>query len=186
MKNLVLLLTLLIVFASAKEASAKRLNKTLLYTDTAKLPHVIDGNIAEWAAIPFTVDKETEISVAVDNDNTQLYIALKVPNQRMQIRLMKLGMNLFIDLKGKHREGTTIEFPIKSTAADPNQGQRDANASASPQDIEQIKQQLGVRLIFMKVSGFEGQENEKKLGLSNENAANLEGMHWHLHGTMLN
>ena len=176
MKNSILLLTLLIVFASVTDVSAKHFNKTLLLADTAKLPHVIDGAISEWAAIPFTADKETEISVAVDNDNAQLYVAVKIPNQRTQVRLMKFGMNLFIDLKGKHREGTTIEFPIKSTVADlgqTNQGQRDGNAAPSPQDIEQIKQQLGVRLIFMKVSGFEGQENEKTLGLSNENGANI-------------
>ena len=174
MKNSILLLTLLIVFASVTETSAKHFNKNRLYTDTAKITHVIDGNIGEWATIPFTADKETEIAVAMDNDKEQLYVALKIANQRTQLRLMKFGMNLFIDLKGKHRESTTIEFPIKSSSADISQAngsQRDA--SAAPPDPEQIKQQLGVRLIFMKVSGFEGQENEKTLGLSNENGANI-------------
>ena len=174
MKNSILLLPLLIIFASVTETSAKHFNKTKLYTDTVKIPHIIDGNIAEWVNIPFTADKETEIAMAMDNDKEQLYVALKITNQRTQLRLMKFGMNLFIDLKGKHREGTTIEFPIKSSSADfsqANGSQRDANAA--PPDPEQIKQQLGVRLIFMKVSGFEGQENEKTLGLSNENGANI-------------
>ena len=174
MKNSILLLPLLIIFASVTETSAKHFNKTKLYTDTVKIPHIIDGNIAEWANIPFTADKETEIAMAMDNDKEQLYVALKITNQRTQLRLMKFGMNLFIDLKGKHREGTTIEFPLKSSTADLSQAngsQRDA--SAAPPDPEQIKQQLGVRLIFMKVSGFEGQENEKTLGLTNENGANI-------------
>ena len=115
MKKFFLLMMLFCSFTSIKVFAA--------ITDTVKQAHVIDGTLNEWAADSFTADKETEISYAVDNDAHQLYIALKITNQRTQFRLMRLGMNVFIDIKGKHKEGTSIEFPLKNSPLDAaNQG----------------------------------------------------------------
>ncbi len=151
-------------------------------TDTVKPAHVIDGTLNEWAADSFIADKETEISYAADNDAHQFYIALKVTNQRTQFRLMRLGMNVFIDVKGKHKEGTTIEFPLKSSPLDAQQGgggfgggrQRGENGEGGGKpDPQQMRQQFAARLFAMKIAGFEGQQDEMTLGLNNENGINI-------------
>jgi hypothetical protein len=176
MKKFFLLMMLFCSFTSIKVFAA--------ITDTVKQAHVIDGTLNEWAADSFTADKETEISYAVDNDAHQLYIALKITNQRTQFRLMRLGMNVFIDIKGKHKEGTSIEFPLKNSPLDAaNQGgggfggggrQRAENGeSGGRPDPQQMRQQFAARLFAMKIAGFEGQQDEMTLGLNNDNGINV-------------
>ena len=78
--------------------------------------HVLDGKTNEWPLQKFETDVRTEIRYAVDNDPQYLYLALVIPNSRTQIRIMRQGMELFLDAKGKKKESKGIEFPVKEDA----------------------------------------------------------------------
>jgi hypothetical protein len=82
--------------------------------DSNKIEHILDGTTTEWPDSLFENDKETNISYAVDNDAASLYIAMEIPDFPEQMKLMRMGMKLFIDLKGKKKENMGIEFPVKS------------------------------------------------------------------------
>ncbi len=184
MKKFFALMLVFFILTSFKKFSVIQSPKYLFTADTVKQAHIIDGIITEWPADKFTADKETEISYAVDNDASQLYVALKIPNQRTQLRLMRMGMNVFIDIKGKHKEGTMIEFPLKSSPLDAAGGQgggfgggrqRDENGGGEGNrpDFQKMRQQFAPRLFAMKISGFEEQQDEMTLGLTNENGINI-------------
>jgi len=81
-------------------------------TDTTTITHLLDGSIGEWPEEKFTTDKATKILYAVDNDKQMLFLAMNIPDKRVQQRIMQNGMSLFIDVKGKKKENRGVEFPL--------------------------------------------------------------------------
>jgi len=150
----------------------------LCYSDTSRITHVLDGNTNEWPDSMFQVDKETSMHYAMDNDAHQLYLALRIPDFRTQMKMMRQGMNLYIDLKGKKKEGRGIEFPIKPEAgsvagAGPGQGNNGEHGNFNKQAI---RESMAVRLIVMKLFGFTDDE-PKPQGLQMEGSAKI-GFIW--------
>lgn len=131
--------------------------------------HRQDGIINEWPSSKFQADIGTDMSYAIDNDSANLYLALNIPNQGIQMKLMHTGMNLYIDLKGKKKEGRGISFPVKDenlTAGNMSfenvAGIDDANGTPQPQkqtNMRTMRSALALRLTYMSVFGFDGIEN---------------------------
>src|ERR1700733_12082929 len=98
--NLATVLPVIFLLSFSNNAShsknASRLEST---TDTLITNHRVDGKVNEWPTDKFTIDPETAIQYAMDNDGDNLYIAMNIPAQSAQMRIMRRGMNLFIDLK---------------------------------------------------------------------------------------
>lgn len=76
------------------------------------ITHLQDGKLEEWDKSKFYMDDDTKISYAIDNDGQFLYIGLQIPELATQMKLMRTGMTVYIDLKGKKKTGRGIEFPI--------------------------------------------------------------------------
>ncbi len=173
MKKTFIVLMLFILFSSFNNPTSLQSKNNLITIDTVIKAHVIDGIISEWSTDKFINDKGTDISYAVENDATNLFVALKISNLRTQYRLLKYGMNLFIDLKGKHKESTTIEFPLKSTINNGSFSVNEYEDKKSDLDPKKFNEQFALKLLFMKVSGFEGEQEEKTVGLINDNFINV-------------
>ncbi|HWB62799.1 MAG TPA: hypothetical protein VG603_04750 [Chitinophagales bacterium] len=76
-------------------------------------PVAVDGRPDEWPQ-PFRYyDGATKLQFAFANDTANLYICVKVTDEATQMRLLRAGMGLWIDTKGKKKETTGISFPIK-------------------------------------------------------------------------
>jgi len=86
---------------------------TQIKNDSGIINHKQDGIADEWPVDNFTADKETGIQYALDNDAENFYMALKIVSQPEQMKLMGMGMSMFIDLKAKHKTNRGVEFPIK-------------------------------------------------------------------------
>src|SRR6266487_1747153 len=82
--------------------------------DTTIITHELDGMVTEWPAEKFEQDQATKIKYAVDNDGQNLYVAMIVSEFPTQMKMTRMGMNLFLDVKGKKKENKGIEFPVKS------------------------------------------------------------------------
>ena len=142
-------------------------------SDSAKITHVIDGNISEWKIEKFETDRETELMYSIDHDATNLYLAMKVPNQGTQMKMMMNGMSLFLDKKGKRKEGTGIEFPIKKEGGGRDfsgggvRGGRGGGSTATPgaerPDPKQMRENLAATMILLKTFGFDDQEDKTQL-----------------------
>src|SRR5438876_877033 len=92
------------------------ISNTCLADDTT-LSHLLDGKINEWPAQRFETDSATEVKYAIDNDSQNLYLAMTIPNFPTQMKIMRQDMELYIDLKGKKKEGKGIDFPVKRDGA---------------------------------------------------------------------
>ncbi|MFT3823770.1 MAG: hypothetical protein QM731_07605 [Chitinophagaceae bacterium] len=145
-------------------------------SDTVIIQHQQDGDAAEWPAAKFTTDEDTHIQYAIDNDSKNLYIALLIPDIRTQMKMMRLGMNLYIDPKGKKKEGKGIEFPVKRSNEEGggmggpggggnfqrgggDGGNRGGNNGQQRPDMRAMRNSMAEqRLTFLKFFGFEGDE----------------------------
>jgi hypothetical protein len=151
--------------------------------DTGIIMHKNDGQTTEWPASKFAEDVSTDIRYAIDNDNENLYLALNIPNEGIQMKLEKTGMNLFIDLKGKRKEGRGVAFPIKDEAVAAIHKDNKPAASVFD-DIEGMDKPdkkvdkktahsvVALHLNYMTVFGFEGIENHDQ-GLKMPGSINI-------------
>ena len=148
-------------------------NPLLNRDTTIRNLHVTDGMVSEWQADKFQTDPDSQILFSADNDASQLYLVLKIPNESMQMRMMTMGMNLYLDKKGKKREGTGIEFPIKREgqgsgafrggAGRPGGENRNPSSGREAPDKNNMRERLANMMIFMKTFGFDGQEDKSQL-----------------------
>ncbi|MEO8404000.1 MAG: hypothetical protein ABI480_05380 [Chitinophagaceae bacterium] len=138
--------------------------------DSNNIVHVLDGTVKEWPSHKFMMDDGTHIEYAIDNDSKNLYIAMNVSDNRMQIKMMRLGMSTYIDLKGKKKEGRGIEFPEKNEAPEntffvkpgSRSGQSDDGQQQQQQkpDLKKMRMMMALNMNRLKLFGFEKDEPE--------------------------
>jgi hypothetical protein len=146
-------------------------NNLLKNIDTAVINHLLDGKTSEWPANKFEQDNATNIKYAVDNDAANLYIALIVPDFRSQIKMMKQGMELYIDVKGKKRQDKGIEFPVRKAG---NFSSNDyQNSQRQKPDIKEIRSMMGLNLLSLQLIGFSDEEL-KDQNLMQPGSANIQ------------
>lgn len=142
--------------------------------DTSVIHHILDGSIKEWPAEKIITDGETGLPYGIDNDNQNLYLVLEVPSFRTQMKMMRTGMDLYIDLKGKKKEGRGIEFPVKN--ADNYSGIEDyatgrsedaSNDQQKKPDLKAIRMRMAINLVELKLFGFGDGPVEQQLKLPN-------------------
>jgi hypothetical protein len=144
------------------------------YGDTSVIIHINDGSLNEWPDDRFTTDKESNIAYAIDNDSHNLYLALKVSNRGEQVKISRMGMKLFLDMKGKKKETRGIEFPVKGENGGfrmENTGGNQNDQQENRQDAARMKAMFRLSAVTMKLFGFEGQADEQ--GLVREGSANI-------------
>ena len=100
-----------IIFCCISDHAAIHLSTNFL-NDSTIIIHQLDGNIEEWPAEKFITDKETKTRVATDNDAQFLFLALSIPDNAIQKKIMQSGINIYIDIKGKKKENLGIEYPV--------------------------------------------------------------------------
>jgi len=141
-------------------------NKTsVVFADTSHVDHVLDGLTAEWPDSIFHTEKETLIRYATDNNGQNLFLAMRIPDFRTQMKIMQ-GMKVFIDLKGKKKENRGIEYPVKP------EGAFAGNMPAGTTDKKEMRASMSFHLFAMKVFGFTDIEPFSQ-GLQMPNSVNI-------------
>lgn len=87
---------------------------TFAQTSTAKWqiqPIVIDGNGADWGALPRFFNSDTNVKYEFRNDNQNLYIILKAADRATQMQLMAAGFNVKLKVKTSPPMKVGITFP---------------------------------------------------------------------------
>ena len=173
MRFKIVLFAALLSCVSFFNSHARNIGRFSLYAiaDTEIINHKTDGIINDWPSSKYESDIATDIKYAIDNDGNNLYIVLNVPNQGIQNKLTKLGMKLFVDLKGKRKEGRGISFPIKDETAIANDNtfskasgiQADDDPEKAKRleksvDKKAMRSTMALHLNYMNVFGFDGSE----------------------------
>ena len=85
---------------------------------------VIDGNAIDWEQ-PFRYyDSKSKLQYNVVNDASYIYICLKTADPATQMKIVRAGMDIWLDTSGKKKEVSGIHFPLRG----------DAKLETGPQD----------------------------------------------------
>ena len=75
-------------------------------------PVVIDGIPNDWPLPLRYIDTKSGMQYIVTNDETNLYVCMRATEQPLQMKIVKSGLQLWIDPSGKSKETAGIKFPL--------------------------------------------------------------------------
>ena len=174
------LFTAVVIHSLFSFHDAAQPNQKYLLNDTT-INHLLDGKVNEWPAEKFETDPATQLKYAVDNDKKNLYLVLTIASFREQMKIMHQGMDLYIDLKGKKKEGKGIEFPVKRDQSTADlvmnyTSHGNENTEQSPEQkkavMKAMRAEMALSLSSMKVFGFSEDKSEEQ-GLVMPGSANI-------------
>lgn len=73
-----------------------------------------DGNSREWSIPLRFYDKDSKLCYTVSNDSVNLYLCIWAIDEQMQMKILRAGMQLWIDTTGKNKQQVGILFPTTS------------------------------------------------------------------------
>jgi hypothetical protein len=153
-------LVLLILFISSFYISScsSKMAPEGHYQDT---PVVADGNAADWQLpLRFSNEKYT-FQYNVTNDNKFLYICILSTDPTTQNRILKDGMTIYFDPKGKKKTDISLAYPTRQVN-DRNSynGYRNRNGNPiRPENTDSVKNTLIQQSSFFVTKGFVNIEN---------------------------
>lgn len=90
-----------------------------LISMTAIAQNVTDGNAAEWKLPLINYDSQAHIQYTASNNDSMLYVCIRVPDSKFQMKIAKAGMSLFIDTTGKKKQNIVVSYPVKPKDQEP-------------------------------------------------------------------
>ncbi|MCX6251634.1 MAG: hypothetical protein NTX61_12890 [Bacteroidetes bacterium] len=126
------------------------------YSSFFKSNIIIDGKAFEWEDSLFFKDQDRGIFYAIVNDSNNLYICLKVPDEAVQMRMLREGMDMWFDQNGKKNQMTGIHFPLHTTL---NPGVKQGTAASKPEDRRKMKLIFLLQAKDMELTGFKADLN---------------------------
>ena len=124
------------LFFIVNNAAAQDKTTTLL-PPPAKI--VVDGDISEWGDSLRYYYAEKHWNYDVANTKDTLYFAIRFTDRVDQMRVLRAGLTISIDPKGKKKEAYSITFPLKTENGLPLSAFRDTGAAES---IKQEREEL--------------------------------------------
>ncbi|MCR8561925.1 hypothetical protein KXD93_29995 [Mucilaginibacter sp. BJC16-A38] len=121
---------------------------------------VIDGSIKEWGDSLRYYNKEKAINYALANTKDTLYMAVRVIDRSEQTRILRAGITLSINTKGKKKESFSITFPLNTQGGSTPLNIQGDNGDDPKQSHEALMQAVLTVLRGIKVEGFSDIEGD--------------------------
>jgi hypothetical protein len=128
-------------------------------------PVTADGIPSEWKIpLRFTNSAYT-MQYNVTNDDQNIYVAVSSFDDITQLRILRSGMTIYFDPKGKKNKDISLHFPIQK-APDPNGNRSRGDGSTTyyqnqnnTQSRDTRKEELLLQSDYYNTTGFTGIEN---------------------------
>jgi uncharacterized membrane protein YgcG len=123
---------------------------------------VIDGDAKEWGDSLRFYNAQYKIGYALANTKDTLYMAVRVDDRMQQIKVLRSGITLSIDTKGKKKETYSITFPVNPNGSPTVSGLHHdtTGGDVTEQDREELLRDRLTSLRGIKVKGFKDVEGE--------------------------
>lgn len=113
---------------------------------------VVNGDLSDWNMNTMHTDNTTGISTYITTDTANLYIALHIDDQALQMKALRMGMEVYFDVTGNHAQNMYLSYPIMpQTDEDP---ENSFKQSASAKGYKSMKQKLIGEDMIMQTTGF--------------------------------
>jgi YD repeat-containing protein len=123
----------------------------------------IDGDIKEWGDSLRYYNAEKKINYAIANTKDTLYMAVRINDRSEQIRILKAGLTITIDPKGKKKEDYSITFPLNiggKVSLSDLQNKDEAPGEVTQQERDELMRERITTLRGIKAVGFKDIEGE--------------------------
>jgi len=111
----------------------------------------IDGKANEWPDSLFFLNPDAKIRYAVVNDSNNLYLCLKVFDDNQQMKMLRGGMEVWIDPAGKKSQSCGILYPLSTTL---NPGGKMGLRTDDPNAMKQAKLMFLLQAKDLELTGF--------------------------------
>jgi hypothetical protein len=131
-------------------------------------PVVADGNPGDWSLPLRFSNSGYTLQYNVTNDDKNMYIAVSSADGNTQLRILRSGMTIYFDPKGKKNKEVSLHFPIQKQP-DPNANRNRGGESntlyyqnghtANTAGRNTRKEELLLQSDYFNTTGFSGIEN---------------------------
>lgn len=124
----------------------------------------IDGDLKDWGDSLRYYNQDKQLNYGLANDQDNLYMAIRINDRSEQIRVLRAGLTLSIDTRGKKKETFTMTFPVGDQSAqglaENAQDLQGGNNDIKQGDREELMKAKLTKLREIKVTGFKDIESE--------------------------
>jgi uncharacterized membrane protein YgcG len=123
----------------------------------------VDGDIKEWGDSLRYYNAEKQLNYALANDQENLYVAIRINDRSEQIRVLRAGLTLSIDTRGKKKESFSITFPVGDLGPGDLPQQPDdlqGKTDVTQDDRDELMRARLTKLREIRVAGFKDIEGE--------------------------
>src|ERR1041384_3535544 len=132
-------------------------SKTIYPLGWQATPVTVDGNLSDWTLpLPF-YDPETKLNYSITNDAKNLYICMRTNDLQAQMKMLRAGFTLWLDVAGKKNQSTGIRYPLSQHLPD-KQGESNYQRGEKP-DFQKIRKRLLGEQKQMEIIGFRNAVN---------------------------
>ena len=115
---------------------------------------IADGNASDWG-LPLRFGNETgSLQYSVTNDRENIYVSVASNDQATQMKMLRAGIKIYIDTKGKKGTDMGIVYPYKDQVDMPNRRMENRNT-----DPTAMKQKMILDADIFSTIGFINMEN---------------------------
>jgi len=136
-------------------------SKTIYDSSWQNKPVTADGMAKEWTLPLRYYDYKSKLQYTVTNDTSNLYICIRACDEFSQMKIIKAGMQVWIDTSGKNKLVTGIWFPLANLSNGEykkHSAFRDTSMSGTPSfqkpDSKSIKRRYERQPKEMQLVGF--------------------------------
>lgn len=121
-------------------------------------PILVDGNAIDWE-LPLRFGSEKEaLRYSITNDNENIYVCVASDFMPTQIRMLRAGIAIYVDVKGKEGKSMGVNFPFmgkkRNTAPVPMDKNQQSNLRKGNFNDENIKKLALMEANMFKSFGF--------------------------------
>ena len=123
----------------------------------------IDGDLKDWGDSLRYYNEDKKIYYTLANDKDNLYMVVRVNDRTEQIRIIRAGLTLSINTKGKKKEESSITFPVSNPdepQTSPSDDKKTNPDLLDQQDRDEMLRAKMTKLRNIKVTGFPDIESD--------------------------
>jgi uncharacterized membrane protein YgcG len=97
-------------------------------------PIVIDGNAIDWELPLRFVSEKEGLRYSITNDNENIYVCVASDFMPTQMRMLRAGISIYVDIKGQEGKSMGVNFPFM----DRNQQSNLRKGNANNENIKKL------------------------------------------------
>ncbi|HEY0245020.1 MAG TPA: hypothetical protein VGC01_05615 [Mucilaginibacter sp.] len=121
----------------------------------------VDADLKDWGDSLQYYNAENNVRYTIANDKENLYFAVRIDDRVEAARILKAGLTLGVDPKGKKKSSYSITFPLNAQVGNmPATAQQESYNDITQADRDELSREKVTTLRGIKVEGFKDIEGE--------------------------